>query len=177
MPRYASDTTVPVERSRAKIEETLRRYHATEFHSGWTGAYAWVAFKLDNYFIKFELPFPRRDEKRFTRKLVRGKEQKLSELQASRAYEQELRSRWRALLLVVKAKLEAVECQISSIEKEFLAFIVIPGANELTIGDWLKKQVLPQIAAKKAPQLGFKPMGETGEIQDAEFEAKEKPNV
>ena len=45
----------------------------------------------------------------------------------------------RALLLVIKAKLEAVTAGISTIETEFLANIVLP--DNTTAGEWM----LPQI--------------------------------
>ena len=48
------------------------------------------------------------------------------------AYEQEVRRRWRALVLCVKAKLEVVESGISTFEQEFLAHIVVAGGK--TIG-------------------------------------------
>lgn len=145
MPRYASETSVPVERSRAEIEETLRRYGATEFHSGWKAEAAMIGFRIKTLFVRFVLPFPNKTDRKFTHKKVRGYDQKMSELQQHRAYEQELRSRWRAMLLVIKAKLEAVECGISSIEQEFLAFIVMP--NQSTIGEWFMDQIMPQIVA------------------------------
>lgn len=56
------------------------------------------------------------------------------------AWEQACRQRWRALLLVIKAKLEATECGISSFESEFMANIVLPDGT--TAGDFM----LPQIA-------------------------------
>lgn len=56
MGRYASETTMPVEKSRAEIEETLRRYKASAFNSGWSENSATVAFKLNDLFIRFVLP-------------------------------------------------------------------------------------------------------------------------
>jgi len=55
------------------------------------------------------------------------------------AHDQACRQRWRALLLVIKAKLEAVTAGISTIETEFLANIVLP--DNTTAGEWM----LPQI--------------------------------
>ena len=42
------------------------------------------------------------------------------------AWEQACRQRWRALLLIIRAKLEAAEAGISTLETEFLANIVLP---------------------------------------------------
>jgi hypothetical protein len=55
------------------------------------------------------------------------------------AWEQACRQRWRALALVVKAKLEAVECGISTFEEEFLAWMMLPDGS--TVGD----RMLPQL--------------------------------
>jgi hypothetical protein len=166
MPRFASETSVPVERSRAEIEETLRRCGATEFHSGWKAEAAMIGFRLKELFIRFILPFPSRSERRFTHKKMRGHESKMSEQQSTKLYEQELRSRWRALLLVIKAKLEAVETGISSIEQEFLAFIQMP--NKMTIGEWIIDQALPSIRTGQMPPLALPPGREN--VIDAEFE-------
>src|SRR5690242_3582277 len=126
MSRYASETTVPVERSRAEIEATLTRYGASEFMSGWMEGKAMVAFRVKGLLIQFVLPIPDKNDKKFTHRKKRGYLTKATEAQQENAWNQEIRQRWRALNLVVKAKLEAVECGISTIEKEFLAFIVLP---------------------------------------------------
>jgi len=44
---------------------------------------------------------------------------------------QRVRSRWRAVVLLVKSKLELVEIGASTIEKEFLADLVLPGGGRL----------------------------------------------
>jgi|HubBroStandDraft_2_1064218.scaffolds.fasta_scaffold13310_2 hypothetical protein len=171
MPRFAAETTVPVERSKAEIEASLIRWGADEFQTGWkeskggSDGAAMIAFRLEGLFIRFVLPIPRRDEKRFTHKKDRyGYEKKLNDNQAFKEWDQEVRSRWRNLLLAIKGKLGAVECGISTIEKEFLAFIVLP--NQLTVGEWMVES-LAQIKAGEMPKLlGFA----KDNIQDAEFE-------
>ncbi len=47
------------------------------------------------------------------------------------AYEQACRSKWRALLLVIKAKLEAVEQGVSTIEREFAADLIMGDGKTL----------------------------------------------
>ena len=151
MGRYASETVVPVERSRAEIESILTRYGASEFLSGWQAGRAMIGFRLKELFIRFILPIPDKSEKRFTHKRDRQKRLVLqTELQANKAWDQELRQRWRALLLVVKAKLEAVECGISTLEQEFLAFIVLPG--DQTVGEWMIENALPALRMGTMPQ-------------------------
>lgn len=160
MARYAADTSVPVERSRAEIESVLIRYGADEFHTGWQDGRAMIAFRLKDLFIRFILPIPARSEKRFRQKVDRhGYTKALTDIQAENAYQQEVRQRWRALLLTVKAKLEAVECGISTLEQEFLAFIVLP--NQMTFGDWVIENALPQIRSGKMPLALTGPKPET----------------
>lgn len=48
---------------------------------------------------------------------------------------QENRTRWRALLLVIKAKLEAVESNIATFEDEFLAHVLLP--NQQTVAEYI----------------------------------------
>ena len=61
--------------------------------------------------------------------------------QTRQASEQAVRQRWRALALVIKAKLEAVESGITCFEDEFMAHIVLPNGN--TVSQWL----IPQISS------------------------------
>lgn len=55
------------------------------------------------------------------------------------ASDQAARQRWRALLLCLKAKLEAVECGITTFEEEFMAHIVMPDGS--TFGKWAGPQL------------------------------------
>ena len=57
-----------------------------------------------------------------------------TERQAAEAYEAECRRRRQALAAVIKAKLGAVEDGISTIEAEFLAYVVLSDGR--TIGEW-----------------------------------------
>ncbi|MFN7930906.1 MAG: hypothetical protein U0Y68_23875 [Blastocatellia bacterium] len=64
---------------------------------------------------------------------------KRTSTQAYEAWEQATRQKWRALALVIKAKLEAVESGITTIEQEFLPFIV--AADGRTVGEHLIPQL------------------------------------
>jgi hypothetical protein len=89
--------------------------------------------------IRFNLPLPGKVENTFWVDKRCSWKRRPAE-QAERAWEQACRQRWRALLLCIKAKLEAVECEITTFEEEFMAHIVLPGGG--TVG----QHVLPQIA-------------------------------
>jgi hypothetical protein len=56
-----------------------------------------------------------------------------------------VRQRWRALLLVIKAKLEAIEAGVSTFETEWLPYVVLPG------GKTVAEHIGPQIAEGKIP--------------------------
>jgi hypothetical protein len=168
MPRYASGTSVRVEKSRAEIESVLIKYGADQFQTGWQAGKAMGAFRLHDLSIRFILPLPDRNEKRFTHKKDRwGSTVKRSDDQAATAWDQEVRQRWRALLLTVKAKLEAVECGISTLEQEFLAFIVLP--NQITLGAWIIEHALPRIRGGEMPLMLAGPKG-AKEVIDAEVD-------
>ncbi len=163
MGRFAIETNVPVEKSKAEIETLVKRYGATEFTSGWKQESSMIGFRLKELFVRFELPLPNRADKRFSR--TDGKSgRKLTPSAGDRKYEQEVRQRGRALTLVVKAKLEAVDVGISTIEQEFLAFIVLP--SDLTIGDYMMEHALPQI------RLGRNPLALSGRKPDPPIEGE-----
>lgn len=116
---YAEDTKVPVERSRMEIEHLLAKAGADQFLSGWEHEKAMIGFRISGRYVRMYLPL---------------------EAKARQNPDQVARSRWRALGLVLKAKLEAVNVGIVTLEEEFLAHIVMP--DNRTIGS----HVLPRIA-------------------------------
>ena len=133
---YARNTTVSAIRTRNEIEETLERYGADGFAYATQGNLATVIFAMANRRIRFVLELPDPGEFRHTN---HSPPRERSDRAQREAYDQACRQRWRALLLVIKAKLEAVTAGISTIETEFLANIVLP--DNTTAGEWM----LPQI--------------------------------
>lgn len=151
--RYAQDTQVSCERSKAEIEETIRRYGADGFQSGWQNDKAGIMFRCHGKAVKFILPLPSKDAFKTAQKW--GKERELSPEEAYKLWEQACRQRWRALALCIKAKLEAVECEIATFEQEFYANIVVPGTKGLTMYEFSHKGLEEAYATNKAPQLGW----------------------
>ena len=147
MSRYAANTEVSSDRSRAEIERTLERYGADQFFYGWQDGAATIGFRMHDRRVQFVLPLPDRNSDEF--RLTPAKRYSRSETDQARAYEQAVRQKWRALNLVVKAKLEAVESGITSFEEEFLAHIVLPGGQR--VGTWM----IPQIG--RAYETGHMP--------------------
>ena len=151
MGKYASKTTVSSEKSKNEIERTLTRYGATEFLYGTKPEWAVIAFKMVGRQIRFMLPLPDRDDKEFT-EYTRGcyTYQRTADATA-KLYEQAIRQKWRALALVIKAKLEAVESGITDFEDEFLAYVVLPGGK--TMGEFAKPQIEHAYATGEMPAL------------------------
>lgn len=134
--RYAQTTDVSSDRSRTEIERTLTRYGATSFIYGWEAGRAAIAFVMAGRQIRFVLPLPDREAREFTHH-SRGAR---TESAAEAAYEQAVRQRWRALALMVKAKLEGVASGIVTFETEFLPHTVLPS------GHTVAEDVLPAVA-------------------------------
>lgn len=135
MSRYAAETSVSVEKSRMEIERTLQRYGADAFAYFSEGARASIMFRMGPRQVKFVLTLPDRNLREFTHhsRGVRTADAALA------AWEQACRQRWRALALVIKAKLEAVAAGITTIEDEFLAHTILPDGS--TVGEWAKPQL------------------------------------
>lgn len=126
---YAADTTVPAERSRSEIEALLRKHGATSIASGWDEQYAAIQCRINDRILRFRVPMPLRNDH-----LKDGRGRTRTQAQITNAVAQTERSRWRALMLVIKAKLESVESGIESFEQAFLAHFVLPSGE--TVGDW-----------------------------------------
>lgn len=139
MTRYAAKTEVPAEKSRMEIERTLTRYGADQFIYGWQAGGAILGFRAKGRQVKFMLALPDRDDKAFTHYRQGSYLKPRTENAAAEQYEQACRQRWRALALVIKAKLEAVESGITCFEDEFLAHIVLPTGQQ--VGEWLRPQL------------------------------------
>lgn len=146
MSKYAAQTNVSSELSRLEIEKTLIRYGAEGFAYATTQGRAIIGFSMNERQIKFVLPLPVLSEFRLT---PTGRTR--TENSQYEAWEQACRQRWRALNLVIKAKLEAVECGISVFEDEFMANIVLPGGQ--TVSDFMKPQIEQAYISGEVPRL------------------------
>lgn len=120
--RYAAETSVPVDRTKAEIERTITRYGATSFMTGWEAGKAMISFTFSDRMVRFVIDSPN------------GRTKKKQE--------QAERQRWRALLLLIKAKLEYVDSGIVEFEEEFLANIVTNN------GETIAERLLPQLSGE-----------------------------
>jgi hypothetical protein len=146
MRRYAERTEVPADRSKSEIERILMRYGATGFLYAMEERRAAVIFQANNRRIRFILPLP--DPSDFAR-TPKGRSRRGRS--AEEAHAQEVRRRWRALSLSIKAKLETVESGIAEFETEFLPYVVLP--NGKTVAEYTGPQIAAAYETGKIPKL------------------------
>jgi hypothetical protein len=145
--RYAERTQVNAEKSQQEIVGILRRYGADGFVFGEDNGRAVVGFRAHGRMVRFvlSLDVDRAEFARTPTGLRRSQDS------INRIVEGEHRRRWRALVLVIKAKLEVVETGITSFEREFLANIVLP--NGSTVGEWVEPQIELAYESNTMPAL------------------------
>ena len=149
MGRYAEKTSVPVSKSRMEIEETVTRYGARGFISGFDASRAFVAFEIAERRVKFVLALPDKFDRKF--RTTPGGRRELDADGQQRAWEQACRSSWRALYLVIKAKLEAVASGITCFEDEFMAHILMPDGR--TVGEHVRPGIIQAYESGTVPAL------------------------
>jgi hypothetical protein len=97
---YAAHTKVAAAKTKMEMESLVTKYGAKGFATGWQGKSARVEFLCRDRHIRFTIEVP-------------------DGAQAER-------TRWRMLLLLVKAKLTAVDAKVVSFEEAFATDIVMP---------------------------------------------------
>jgi hypothetical protein len=145
---YAKGTTVRTEKSKADIERLLHRAGASQYVSGWDERHhqSFVQFEMNNRRIRIMVPMPLPDD--FT-KTETGRYRDHGAINT--AMDGEMRRRWRSLLLIIKAKLEAIESKVATFEEEFLPYIVVRG--DRTIGELILPQLDEAATTGKLPPL------------------------
>ena len=123
---YATNTYVPVERTRAEIEHVVHKYGANKFAiaTDSQSRIVMIEFAMRNRRLRFELKQPPVE------------------------HPQKVRSAWRALLLAIKAKLESVASGIETFDEAFLAHVVMPDGRRFG------EIVIPQLEGPGAHDNG-----------------------
>ncbi len=142
---YAKNTRVPAERSKAEVEKLLMRWGADHFSSAWAPKKAIIMFRMNERFIRIEMPMPTLEP------ATPSWDRKDGLYYSQDKVDQEIRRRWRAMILYVKAKLESVESGIVSFEEAFMAHVVMP--NKQTVGQVLLPQIKSAYESGKMPPL------------------------
>lgn len=139
---YAEGTTVSVEQSRQEVMRLLERYGAEQFMFGQDGERTVFQFRMEGVYIKQSVARP--DVEDFA---VTDCGRARTDAQIEQAVDREWRRRWRALVLILKAKLEIVASGESTVVREFMPDIL------LTDGSTIEQRVAPQLAAGAMPKL------------------------
>jgi len=129
--RFAEGTTVEVGKSRMEVEELLHKHGAVQVIIGTDREKGggFVHFALGGR--QYRLMVPKRDGRR-------------NEMQIER-------ERWRALLLLLKAKLEVVASEMVTMEQEFLAYVMLP--NGRTVGSEISEALEASYQSGEMPKL------------------------
>jgi len=117
--KYAKNTSVPVARSKAKIEELLVSYGIEESFSGRSPRGDGIGWKYQGKVYKMSVPTPNPDD-----------------FNTENQYQQTLRQRWRILYMSMKMKFEEIDAGVISFEDQFLAQMCLP--NGTTVSDFMK---------------------------------------
>lgn len=128
---FAKGTTVSPEKSRAELDSILLKHGASS-----RGIIAMddkgvviVGFVMRGLQYRMEIPMPRKDSPELAKAWVRARTNLTKDGWITREWEQACRERWRGIVLLTKAKLELVKLGISTIEKEFMADLVLPNGD------------------------------------------------
>lgn len=124
---YASKTKVPVDRSRAEIERLIHRYGCTKYGTAvdYATGRVQVQFHASDRLVRIEMDTPKDEQRR--------------------------KAKWRALCLVLKAKLEAVASKITTFDDEFMPHIVMPDGR--TVSQHVQPRIEAVYATGKMQQL------------------------
>lgn len=130
---YAENTTVSVEKSKAELDALLRKHGAAQrvFGDDDERGTAFAVFRLADRHYRLEIPMPKLEDFARRGRNERGWPNARSPEDQRKHHEQACRARWRAVLLVVKAKLELVAMGVSSIEREFFADLLLPDGRTM----------------------------------------------
>ena len=141
--RYASNTTVSVAKTKGEIEQLLQRHGATGFGYICEEARAAIAFTIADPDLPgagrievrttLVLPDPNSDEFTLTPTGIVRHPDKIRAL-----WETACRASWRALLLLIRAKLESVQAGITTIEEQFMSDVLLPSGE--TVGQTYEAQ-------------------------------------
>ena len=143
--RHYEGTVVPESKTLTEIDQLLRRHKVNTVR--WTTAvdmtrieFSW-AFEGQDLAYRIDLNIPVKDQYGSS----------LSE----RGREQERRRLLRVLLNHIKAKLVAVEEELSEMEREFLPYLIVAGGA--TFGDVAVLEMKQSIIEKRLPEVRLLP--------------------
>lgn len=137
--KYAEGTEVPADKSKTEFEALLRKHGATEFifATKEAGEYrgTQIIYRMCGTMVRQRVLYPVPNDPKY---------------HGPKA-DAEYRRRWRALVLITKAKLEIIAGGESTFEREFLADLMLPDGK--AVGEVLLPQLAEAYATGKTPAL------------------------
>lgn len=140
---YAEGTSVPVERSMSEIVALVKKNGAQRIAQAETEDGFAVQFFLSDRMLRFRVAVPPAPTMAGIRRM--------NEAEQKKSVERRTMQRARALLLVIKAKLESVESGVETFEEAFLANVVLPDGK--TVGELTLPQIAQSYADGRQPPL------------------------
>lgn len=129
--RYAETTKVPVSSSQAEISSILEKHGIEKIGMVKEKGSASLWFEHLSRYYKLNVPIPEK----------------------CKDPEQEMKRAWRVLILLVKAKFEAISAGISNVEEQFYADTIMPDGNRLI--DHAADQISQALKNRQPLQLTF----------------------
>lgn len=138
---FAQKTTVTVEKSTEELRDFLTKIGAVGFSFASYDGEAFLAFTYRDRPVRMKFSIP----------IHPGQDATIAQV---KKFEQARRTKWRQLLLCIKAKFECVFCGVETFDQAFLTHIVLK--EGVVVGDNVLN-LLTDISEKEIPlHLGFK---------------------
>jgi hypothetical protein len=157
--KYAAKTDVPVDRSFDEIRRILTRFGADGFGYVEMGNTVGIQFHVNNVRVLMRMTL--RDREEFSKDSY-GRRR--TESAITRDYDQAVRQKWRSLANGIKAKLALIDDGISTVEREFLADLLLPSGE--TVGERIVPDIHEALRLNELPSMmpGFSPKGRVIEL-------------
>lgn len=146
--RYAERTNVNPIKTQAEIQALLEKHGCENFAIARDPNTIVIGFMMNNRRVRFVLPMPEKDDPEF-KTTPTGKSRSVGSM--NEAYEQEVRRRWRALLLVIKSKLESIASGIETFDQAFMPHLLLPDGR--TMSEWAGPQIEQAYMSGAMPPL------------------------
>jgi len=144
MKRYAEGTTVSVASSRGEITGILAKHGVVRM--GWqTGPLGdELMFEVDGRTYRLPIRKPTEDSEVAW---ARSQGQDVRYIDIASRVEKEWRRRWRATVLLLKAKLEFADGETSTVARELMPYLLTAGGE--TLGDLVEAGRVPMLKASR----------------------------
>ena len=135
--RYAEGTTVPVDRSRGELTGLLTEHGCQRMAWATEPGADTLMFELGGNQYRFVIAKPTLDDLRAIYRADGRDWSRVVDPQAK--VDGEWRRRWRAHVLLLKAKLEFVAGGDTTLQREFMPALVVAGGRS-TLAEWLESE-------------------------------------